>query len=238
MRRLLQLALLGVFVYVAATIAAFVYLEWWQAILVSWVTFAALVYGVKVLIRNAIRRLTGGLDLGRGLGGMAAAMFQTKSRVLRNAGVDIHSVRPAEPPVTVLSYRENDSDEGPTPVEPAVNLYAFDVSIFPDRREAGPMTHWDVDDLRLVPADAVVGPELKDQEPGDEYGLDELKVVVDGVSVTPDESKLLGPQRLRFRAGVRKGVREVKFRYYFEAFGTIRLPDPLLLPAAGPGGPT
>ena len=54
---IVRVLLLGLFVFLVVTIAAFVYLEWWQALLVSFLTFVMLIYGARYLIRYALARL-------------------------------------------------------------------------------------------------------------------------------------------------------------------------------------
>jgi hypothetical protein len=229
--QIVRLLIAALLVFVIVTVAAFRYLEWWQALLASGFTFLLLTYGAKVLIRYSIRRLTGGLDFSKGFEGIAASMFRTKSRVLKNATVDVHAVRPVSPPEDPSP--DASCEEGESP--PDLNWYAFDVTIFPDRRSHSPMSHWDLDDLLLVPADAEVTEEMESLGTCEEFGLHDLRLVADGDVTTPDQSKFHGPQRLRFSAGISKPVREVKFRYYFEAFGRTRLPDAISPARIAPG---
>jgi hypothetical protein len=225
--RLLVAALL---VFVVVTVAAFRYLEWWQALIASVLTFVLLTYGAKILIRYAIGRITGGLDLTKGIEGFATSMFRTKSRVLKNATVDVHTVRPVSSPEDA-DYSEDDGEP-----QPERNWYAFDVTVFPDSKSHSPMQFWDADDLLLVPADAEVTEAMESLGSSEEYGLHDLRLVRDGDVSPPDENKFHGPQRLRFVAGISKPIREVKFRYYFEAFGRIRLPDALSPAPIAPAG--
>jgi len=60
-----------------------------------------------------------------------------------------------------------------------------------------------------------------------ESELHDVRVIRDGTAVEPVDAKFTGPQRLRFVAGVPKGVTEAQFRYYFEQFGAIRIPQAL-----------
>lgn len=227
--RVFYLLLAAVFVYVTVTVAAFVYLPWWAAVPTSALTFIGLVLGGKLLGRWWIRSL-----MGRA-GDVAQGMFDVKARVLRGATVDVHAVRPAEPPRELVEWVRSVREEGDAEERAEARKqvedrawYQFEVTIFPDPA-AGPMGHWDLDDLRVVPA----GAEPRKMFEGDDEGEDEeselhdLRVIADGEAVEPDGAKFQGPQRLRFVAGVPKGVTEAQFRYYFEQFGSIRIPQAL-----------
>ncbi len=222
---LVRLLLLGLFVFLVVTVAAFVYLQWWQAILVSFLTFLLLVYSAKYLIRYAVSRL----------GAMAADLFRIKSQVLRGATVEIHSVRPIDVPAgAIADFKENageDEDDEDGEVEEhadpvKLRWYEIEATIFPGTRAPGPMTHWDIDDLRLVPADT---PDIESPEDleavVDEVGFYRVRLIDNGEEIDPDGPKVPGPQRLRFTAGFPPVSRDWKFRYYFEQFGRIRLPS-------------
>jgi hypothetical protein len=223
--RVAQLILAAFFVFVVATVAAFRYLEWWQAIIASAITFFLMVFGAKMLIKSFLGNL----------GNLAKGLFETKSKVLRGATIQVHSVSPTEVPAEALPSEEDEEEEtdpddedeeGEKPTDPRdLSWYQIETTIFPDQNAAGPMTHWDIDDLRLVPSDAPPMSMDDDDNEGDrpEFDLLEVRVVTDGQPQEPDGSKFLGPQRLRFKSGFPKGVREVKFQYYFENFGVIPL---------------
>ena len=218
MKALLRLLLLGLFVFLVVTVAAFVYLEWWQAILVSFLTFVLFVYSVKYLIRYAVSRL----------GRMAADLFQIKSQVLRGARVEVHSVRPIEvPPGAIAEFTELDRDEEEREelLHPEkLRWYEIEATIFPGPGTPGPMTHWDIDDLVLVPAGTA---EIRSTEAleavVDEVHFHRLILIENGEEVEPEQSKLPGPRRLRFVAGFPPVSRDWKFRYYFEQFGRVSL---------------
>jgi hypothetical protein len=237
--RVFYLLLAAVFVYVTVTVAAFVYLPWWAAVLTSALTFVSLVAGGKMLGRWWVRSLVGRA------GDVAQGMFDVKSRVLRGATVDVHSVRPADPPRELVEWartvhEEGDADERADAAAQVEDRawYQFEVTIFPDPAAAGPMGHWDLDDLRVVPAGArprKIFDADGDDGSGEESELHEPRVIQDGVAVEPVDAKFTGPQRLRFVAGLPKGVKEAQFRYYFEDFGAIRIPQ--ALPGRGPVTP-
>jgi hypothetical protein len=233
MRQIIRLVLLGLFTFLVVTVAAFRYLEWWQAILASAATFLLLIYGAKLLIQSALGRM----------GELAAGMFRTKSQVLRNATVDVHSVKPADSPRELVEAAEKDPAEcdpededcGHDPAAAKAELrrnrwYVIDVSIHPDPASAGPMKHWDLDDLQLVPSDVDVSEkEWSAMEETEEFAPSQVELYVDGEFLSPDGPKVRGPQRVRLTVAIPKTVDEVKFRYYFEAFGLVKLPAPPLL---------
>lgn len=221
-RRIVGVLLAGLFTFIVVTIAAFEYLKWWQAILVSAATFGLLVLGGKYLIRYAFTR---------GVQGLMSGAFRMKGKVLQNATIQFHRVQPTETPTDEADYQTD--DEGNAVPPRPLRWFAFDVTIFPDHKQHSQMTMWDIDDLLLVPFDAPDGNRLDSLGTSDEFGLSGVKIVTDdGEAVEFDEDKVYGPRRLRFAAGIPHGVRELKFRYYFETFGRIPLPDPLTLPPA------
>jgi hypothetical protein len=218
--RLFYLLLASLFAFVIISVAAFVYLEWWQAILASGFTFMLIVTGIKYLIKSMLGNL----------GQMAKGLFDAKSKVLRNASVDVHSVRSTSPPLALTEQLNDPNTDEFERAEAAADLqnlrwYEIEASIFPDANQAGPMQHWDYYDLRIVPEDA---PPRGMWNAGDsddsESELHHLRVVENGESREPLEDKPSGPRRLHFVAGLPAHVKAAKFQYYFEQFGHIALP--------------
>ncbi len=203
---LLRFMLFAVFVFLVATIAAFVHLEWWQAILVSFGTFMLLVYGAKLMVRSAVARIKN----------FALEHFRVKCSPLKGATVDVHAVR-ILPPAQAIEYEDD-----PMPVK--LDWFEIDATIFPAPNAVGPMNDWDIDGLRLVPIDEPDREPLQAAEIGDEIGFARIAIVENGAASEPEQSKLHGPQRLRFVAGLPRGIRVWKFRYYFEQFGRVELP--------------
>jgi hypothetical protein len=229
MKFILYYPLFALFVFITATVAAFNYLVWWQAVIGSLFTFVALIWVGKLYLRYRFNRM----------GSMFESMFKVKSQVLRGATIELHSVtqaaqpsRPALPPGE--SEEEEPEDDEPWPDEDEEEAedvavpsrwYCIDVSIKP-LAGRGPMHHWDTDDLRLVDARARVPEGLEDDDTDDidSLELQELEVQENGKFVMLEQPKLEGPQRLRFLVGVPEGVNALKFNYYFEDFGHIPLP--------------
>ena len=93
-RRIALLLLAGLFAYVTATVAAFVYLRWWQAILASAVTLGLIVLSAQLLIKTVFRRL----------GAMAAQADDVESDEFdrAEAAADLQNLRWYEVELTVF----------------------------------------------------------------------------------------------------------------------------------------
>ena len=212
--KIVRFLLAGLLLFVVLTIVAFVYLDWWQALIVVLAVIVAIVAGVKYLLRN----------IGRMLSDNMIKLFEVKSQVLRGAEAQVHSVEgtpPPPPPANPCSY-----DTTPHPA----NYYRIEVTIIPAAAR-GPMSHWDLDDLRLIPFDtpATSLKEMADEGSADAegYDLQDVKIMGEGRFVDATEGKYEGAQQLRLLVGVPPHVRALKFRYYSEQFGHIELPPPL-----------
>ena len=230
--------LVALLVWLAATIAAFIYLKWWQALLASLATFIVMLYGMRWLALSTLK----------GMARMAGDLMEVKSRVLRGATIDLHSIKPVPPPPGELegAAASPDPEDDRTPDDVAEdtqwvmnqNWYEIELTLFPDAKAAGLMEHWDLFDLRLVPRDAKAISLFSFESPGsddteeEEVFLSEVEVIVNGLARDPEDGKFVGPQRLRFVAGFPKHLQEVKFRYYMEQFGLIRLPKAMPSPTA------
>jgi len=230
------LVLGSLFVFVVATVASFVYLEWWQAILASLGTFLLLVYIAKQVIRSTFRNLRKA----------AEGMFTKKSATLRGATVEVHAVRPATLPEEVRDEMRqvidaDDSDDSDDEAREALPDYAsyqwceVEATVFPQANDTATFTEWNVEGLVLVPIDA---PKLDFLGTNDaetpQFDLRDVRIVADGTASEPGGKGLAGPQRLRFTVGVPRGTRLLKFQYFFEQFGRVELPSTLGLPPAKP----
>ena len=215
MMRILQYILGILLLFVIFTVAAFIYLKWWQALIVVFVMIIAMVLGVKYIIRN----------LGNIMAKSMIKIFEVKSQVLRGADATIHSVQPVPQPPPQEEI--DDPDEADAPPENA-NYYRLDVTITPKPSE-GPMHHWDLGDLRLVPFDTPATSLEKMQDEGDieQYPLDQTEVKTGEHFAADEQGKYEGPQQIRATVAVPPHVRELKFQYYAEQFGHVPLPAPL-----------
>ena len=231
------LVLGSLFVFVVATVASFVYLEWWQAILASLGTFLLLVYIAKQVIRSTFRNLRKA----------AEGMFTKKSATLRGATVEVHAVRPATLPEEVRDEMRqvidaDDSDDSDDEAREALPDYVsyqwceVEATVFPQAGDTATFAAWDVESLVLVPIDATKLEFLNgDDSETPQFDLLNVRVVADGAMSEPvGGGGFAGPQRLRFTVGVPRGTRLLKFQYFFEQFGRVELPSTLGLPPAKP----
>ncbi len=221
----LRYLLFAFFAFIVATVAAFVYLTWWQALLVSAGTMFVLVRFGGWYLRIRLK----------GMARFASQLIQGKSGVLRGAAVEVHSVTPSARPGPRPEWagEELNEEEGE---EPRADLayYRLDVTIIPGGT-AGAFQHWDLDDLRVVPSHAPPPPALEGLAEGldnspetdedfEDVSLEEIEIEEGGRFVPVEVSKFCGPQRIRALIGVVADWKEVKFRYYFEDFGRVALP--------------
>ena len=211
MAKIFKVILLAVVLFVTITVVSFVYLKWWVALLIVLAMIVAMLLGLRYLIAN----------IGKIFGKAMLKVFEVKSKVLRGATAQVNSVQPTTaPPVK----------EGEEPPKDPANYYRIDATIKPAPSD-GPMQHWDLDDLQLVPFDTPATSLEKMADEGKEsvdgYPLCETKVMQDGAFVDDTAGKYQGDQQVQALVAVPPHVRELKFQYYAEQFGRITLPQPL-----------
>ena len=196
MKRIVALVVFALLV--AGVVVAFRWLPWW-----------ALVIGLLLLI------LIGKFVVKRLLKKLFLMPFKAKGAVLRDATAMIHSVAPTTAPSI-----NHDCDE---PAKPCAH-YLVEVTIAP-RNASGPFQLWEPSSLELARFDAVRRPES--DEPDDDTGCNVEKVQIDTDREWKDDEgmKYGGPQRLKLWLAVQPGVQQLKFRYYFEEFGSVRIPS-------------
>ena len=236
---IVKFLIVALLVFIAVTIAAFAYLEWWQALIVIVAMIFAIAIGLKLILRSFITNI----------GKAMVAGFEIKAKVLRGATAEVHSVEAAPvPPPPVIDqdddenedddeedeeYEDEEDDEGDEEdaddesEERDLNYYRIDVTIRPGAAE-GPMTHWDVTDLCVVDVKA---PPISlnlgdDTDAGEGFLFQDVKIFEDGQLHPDEQGKYQGSQRINILVGVPPELRELKFRYYTEQFGRIVLPPP------------
>ena len=236
MGAILKFILAALLLFLVVTIAAFVYLPWWGALLVVAVMIIAIFGAIKYVMSN----------LGKILGKAMLKAFDVKSQVLRDAAVTVNHVEAVLAPAKDDSDDQTDDEDEPddededeedeAEEEPAAKLpqayYRIDVTITPRPAGAGQaMTHWDVDDLRVIEHDAprptldlMAGDSNKFSEG---YDLEKVQILEDGQYVDDEQGKHEGSKQIRATVGVPMHVRRLKFQYYTEQFGSIDLPQPL-----------
>lgn len=224
---LIRILLIGLVAFITVSVFAFIYLIWWQAILL---TIAAFVLMNLVVKRLAMRSLKGMMQF-------ATDLVQIKSQVLRGAKIEVHSIQSVFPPAHEIEAVANpDPDEGLSKEEIAedvawvrdLNWLEIDATIIPDSNAKGAMEHWDLFDLVLVPANAKAVDLFAmagNDAPSEDVYFSEVRLVENGQAIEVEEGKFLGPKRIRFIAGFPPELQEVKFRYYVEQFGLIQLPS-------------
>jgi hypothetical protein len=234
---IIRFLLVALLVFIAVTVAAFVYLEWWQALIVIIALIFTFVFAAKFIIRSFFSNI----------GKAMMAGFELKAKVLRGATAEVHSVEaiPVPPPAVIdqadggsideIDDDDDDDDEDEDDEDDEeetrdLNYYRIDVTIRPGPQE-GPMEHWDVSDLVVIDAKAKpMSFNLNDDDDsapaGEGFHFRDVQVLQDGRLKPDEEGKYNGNQRINVVVGVPDGLRELKFRYYTEDFGRITLPPP------------
>ena len=222
---IIRYVICSLLLFVIFTVAAFAYLQWWQALLICLGMIAAFFVGLRLIIKSFMN------NLGRTL----LAGFDIKSRVLRGAGVEVHSVQaiPRPPPRFIdQEGNEDDDDEDEESSSDADRFahYRLDFTLRPLDEATGPMQHWDLDDLCVVD---VAAPALsldpnESGDPGVGYHLADIQIFDAGRFQDDDQGKHVGTQRVSAVIAVPPELRELKFRYYTEQFGRIILPPPMI----------
>ena len=239
---IIRLFLAAVALFVLIAVLAFVYLKWWQALLVCAAVLVAFYIAVRVAIRMFIR----------GIGSAVSGVFERRGEVLCGAAVQVHSVEPANTPASQQQLEDfravrQAQEPGYTSPEAPRVYYRIVLTIRPmppatpgpgasrNVTTLSPAELWSPAELVLVPYDepvaaedaANVPPMVKMMrqftagyrleevtEPDDPTGSPEIGQVTEGPRA----------KRFSFLVGVPAEVRELKFKYYGESFGHIVLP--------------
>lgn len=167
--------------------------------------FVLYVLGIKLMARVVKNRL---VRVGKEL-------FDCKSRVLRGATSTVNSVSTAPQP-------EGAAADG---IPPETRFYFVDVTInAPTPDGTTPFASWDPHELMVVPFDLPpVKFDATDAEPEKEHNCQVHNVTylrANGEPAAEDEPS----DRLRLHIGVPKETRRLKFQYYFEMFGDLKMP--------------
>jgi len=172
-----------------------------------WVAFPfALLFGVssryllpRVLVALARRPLT------------------MKSAVLQGAIVEFHSIEPISGDDSVTGGGTE------SPEDRELRFFDLDVTIRPRTPDRGSFGRWEPDSLMLVTPGTDVDPEGIDFKEWCE--VRRVLVESEGSFVAAEDLEVAGPTRLRLRVAVKSQVRRLQFRYYFESFGEMLLPQ-------------
>jgi hypothetical protein len=227
MRYFFYIFLVAIIAQVVVTVAAFKYLEWWQAIPASVLFFVVLVRGLIVLGKTFFKTWVN--QIGEHVGAVVNA------DQFRAAEVDVHSIKPTPPPARVryaLDDPDLDAEERRQMEEDYSRLawYQFDLSIYPKPGQAKPGTpppRWQPSWLLLVPTYGTK-PEAWHEGLEDALEMHDLRMMQDGhatpVEPSGPEEGVLGSQRLQFVAGVPRDIPTLRLKYHSETFGNIKLP--------------
>ena len=217
MARVLQFLLFAFLLFVAGTIAAFVLLPWWQALIVVLVIIFGIVYGTQYVIRSAWRQI----------GSTVTKELEKRSAVLRGAQAEVHEVVAAEAPPK--DPDDDDDDDEPGEDEGPKAYYQIDVTVRPAPPAPGDAASWSSSDLHLVAFNAAAPKlDLTGGHGDNEESYEPLNVQVEqrGAYVPDEDGEHEGPRRLRLLYAVPERLKEAKFQYYGEQFGHVRLPAP------------
>src|SRR5688572_9639180 len=135
MRYFFYILMVALIAQVVVTVAAFKYLEWWQAILASVLFFVVLVRGMVLVGKTFVKAWVN--KLGEQMGAMVNA------DQFRDAEVDVHAIKPATVPARV-KYTLEDPDlhaEERRQMEAEYDRlawYLFDLSVYPRPEDAKP----------------------------------------------------------------------------------------------------
>jgi len=203
---MIQILIVFVLVLAAGLAVAVAYLPWWGT---AFVIAGLLVVGQ--LMSGYIRALV-------------LTVLKRKGEVLSGATVQVHRVEPVDPP----RDQDESAEEDPEPRD----FFDIDVTILP-LAASGRYRCWETGELRLVPLDAPTPGWRGRVSPGVDDGRIHNVLVYGHGSFQPDDhGRHEGPRRLRLLVAVhRDSPRRLGFRYYFQTFGHVLLPEPARAPA-------
>ena len=193
MKRFAVLAVLALIL--VGVVQAIRVLPWWALIL----GFAVLVIVGKYVVGRMVRKLF-------------LMPFRAKGVVLKDASAEVHRISP-------IPSHEADASAFSEPRD----HYLVEVTITPQAAD-GPFAMWEPGELRLVKPESVLRPESNESDDEDNTcEVTKVQIENEGQWTDDEGMKYGGPQRLRLSLAVLPGTRALKFRYYFEEFGTLRL---------------
>ncbi|MCC6694844.1 MAG: hypothetical protein IT365_04340 [Candidatus Hydrogenedentes bacterium] len=203
-------------VFAIACVVMFKYLPIWASLLIVVIGIVGLRYGAKYFLKR-----------------LFLAPFKMKGKALAGATVSIHSVRPTAAPTSSphteiemgeaeegeegeVEYREmvKAEEDEDAPDYGKYQWYLVDVTITPQQSSGDGFTHWEPGEVMLVSPTAKA--DDLDAEEDDLAMIHDLRIFQEGSFQQYDGEKFQGPLHVEFHAGVKPGVSELKFRYYFE----------------------
>ena len=201
MSRLMIVAIVLLAIVTALTVAAFKLLGWWAVLVIPVVA----VLFLKFVAGRLLKRLF-------------LMPFKAKGAVLHGARAEVHAVTPTTRPAP----RDEDGDD--EDADTRERLYDLvEVTLAPAGVDTGTFDLWEPGELRLIGEGRNVG-EDDDADGDDVADIADVEIHHDGAWQRDEGMKYPGTQRLRLTIGVLPAATALKFQYYFETFGQVRLP--------------
>jgi hypothetical protein len=191
---------------------------------------AGLVLGARRLLRRAVV-------------GAFTGLFDSKSRVLRDASLTVHGIKPAPAPKPGPEFDAKEMAQWLSPEDLEVERARYEAAAAADQRRVwldldvtitpkpstGPFQLWEPDELGFCLPN--VSPRAALDE--DDHGPDgpepatirSVKVWHDGKFGREYCDKLPGDQRVQLRLGVLPEHRQLQLFYYFESLGVVTFPE-------------
>jgi hypothetical protein len=219
MLRLILLVVVGLFVAAGVLAVLLFHFLGWKGLILFPFLILALLWVAKLVIKSLVKNL-------------ALRLFGMKSRVLRGATMNIHSIKsvpkPAESEPEPDGKDEDADDQGEekenqlvkTTEPPSPKDYVeLDVTITP-KLNAGDSV-WEPSELILTSEKIKSLADLEEKEIGTVHSLE----VWGGSAFGPDDpGKYPGEQRLKIIFEVEPGANSCWLHYYNELIGQLKLP--------------
>jgi hypothetical protein len=218
MLRLILIAIVGLFVLVGGLAVALYHFWGWKGMIAFPFVVLAFVWLVKILITNLIKRF-------------ALGLFGMKSRALRGATMNVHSIKSISKPPEPEA--EADDDKGGADVEedkpgeatkmtssePPKDYMEMDVTITPKPNSCNSI--WEPSELILTSEKIKSLTDVEEKEIGTVHSLQ----VWNGTAFGPDDpGKYPGEQRLKIIFAAKPAANHAWLHYYNEPIGELKLP--------------
>lgn len=195
----MKLVIVILFVLAILLVLAIKFLPWWASLLLLGVGILGMRWWTKYFLRKVF-----------------ILPFKIKGQALAEATIKVHDLKPAPVPEMAADFSDDEITE-----YQSLRWYLLDVTILPLQQSSG-FIAWQPSDLMLVP------PNLKETDLLGGYCLiHDCKIFQDDHFGEDIQGKYEGFQRIQLYIGVRPGVNQLRFRYYFELFGDLDIPNQL-----------
>lgn len=229
MLRLILLVIVGMFVAVGVLAVALFHFWGWRGLVAFPFIILALLWVAKFVIKSLAKKF-------------ALSLFGMKSRALRGAAMNVHSIKsvprpPAEEPemddedealedgeqkeavpTTEAVVQANPVVKVTEPEDPK-DYIELDITITPTPKAANSI--WEPSELILTSGKIKSLSDIADKDIGSVYSLE----IWDGTAFGPDDpGKYPGEQRLKLIFEVKPGENTGWLHYYNECIGQLKLP--------------